>query len=77
MNESMHDLLRCPETGQRLERAHQEVVARLLASLKAGVLRTRKGTLPDPFEDALVTLDGSRIYPIRGGIPVMLADEAL
>ena len=73
----MIDRLRCPETRQRLERAHPDVVARLLSALKAGTLRNRAGAVPEPFEDALVTLDGSRIYPIRGGIPVMLADEAL
>jgi uncharacterized protein len=73
----MLELLRCPETRQRLEHVSREVLARLLAARSAGTLRTRAGAVPEPFEGALATLDGSRIYPIRGGIPVMLAEEAL
>lgn len=72
----MTGLLRCPETRQPLEPALRDLVGRLLALREAGSLRTRSGLVPEPFEDALVTLDGARTYPIRDGIPVLLADES-
>ena len=71
------DLLRCPETGQRLLPAETSLIARLHASSKAGTLRNQAGAVPEAFESALITLDGSRIYPVRDGIPVLLIGEAL
>jgi uncharacterized protein len=71
------DLLRCPETGQRLLPAEPSLIGRLQASAKAGTLRNQGGSIPEPFESALVTLDGSRVYPVRDGIPVLLVGEAL
>jgi uncharacterized protein YbaR (Trm112 family) len=71
------DLLRCPETGLRLSAAPADLVSRLQAALKAGTLKTRSGNVPEPFESALMTQDGSRIYPIREGIPVLMISEAL
>jgi len=71
------DLLRCPETGQRLSPAEPSLIARLQTSLKAGTLKNRGGAIPEPFESALVTLDGSHIYPVRDGIPVLLIQEIL
>jgi uncharacterized protein len=76
MNELL-DLLCCPETGQALQLAPQDLIDRLEARRKAGTLQNRAGALPDPFTEALVTLDGSRIYPIRDGIPVLLVSEIL
>jgi uncharacterized protein len=73
----LFDLLRCPETGQRLLPAEPSLIARLHASAKAGTLRNQAGVVPEPFESALITLDGSRIYPVRDGIPVLLIGEAL
>lgn len=73
----MIELLRCPETHQALEPAPRDLVGRLLSLREAGTLRTRAGAVPDVFEGALITLDGSRIYPVREGTPVLLADEAL
>jgi uncharacterized protein len=73
----LFELLRCPETGQRLSPADEGLVRRLLKELNAGTLRNRAGEIPEAFESALVTLDGARIYPIRSGIPVLLVNEAL
>ena len=72
----LHETLRCPETGQRLTLATPDLIERLQSRLKSGTLKTRAGATPEPFDAALVTLDGSRIYPIRDGIPVMLITEA-
>jgi uncharacterized protein len=71
------ELLCCPETGQSLQPAPQDLIDRLGARRKAGTLTNRAGAVPEPFDAALVTLDGSRIYPVRGGIPVLLVSEIL
>ena len=73
----LHALLRCPQTGQSLAPAPRELIDRLLASHRAGTLKNAAGEIPEAFEDGLVTLDGARIYPIRGGIPVLLVGEAM
>jgi uncharacterized protein YbaR (Trm112 family) len=77
MSTPLHALLRCPQTAQPLVPAPPELIERLLASHRAGTLRNAAGEIPEPFENGLVTLDGARIYPIRGGIPVLLSGEAL
>lgn len=56
-------LLVCPVTGQSLRMATEEELTGWTAA--------------EPFEGALVTLDGSRAYPIREGFPVLVAGEAL
>lgn len=56
-------LLVCPETGLHLHIAALEELS-----------GWRSET---PFEGALVTEDGSRAYPIRGGFPILVAAEAL
>ena len=71
------EMLCCPESGQALHLAPQDLIERLHARLKAGTLVNRAGVAPAPFEAALVTLDGSRIYPVRDGIPVLLIPEVL
>ncbi len=71
------ELLCCPETGQSLQPAPEDLIIRLNSQRAAGTLKNRAGALPDPFEGALMTLDGSRIYPIRNGIPVLLIPEIL
>ena len=53
----------CPGTHQPLLLATDEELARWSAD--------------EPFEGALVTLDGTRAYPVRHGFPVVVAEEAL
>ena len=71
------ELLCCPESGQALQPAPPDLITRLESQRKSGTLKNRGGTLPEPFEGALITLDGSRIYPVRSGIPVLLVSEIL
>lgn len=71
------DLLRCPITGQAVTRAPEDLLRDLRQRQHAGALRTRGGENAEPFEDGLLTADGAWLYPIRSGIPVMLAGEAI
>ena len=62
---SLLPLLCCPQTGQPLSLAP--------AALLAGRI-DREGRA---LEAALLRADGAVLYPIRGGIPVLLVEEAI
>ena len=70
-------LLRCPITAQAMKVAPEKVVRAFQERQQAGALRTRAGDLAEPFEDGLLSADGAWFFPIRSGIPVMLAGEAI
>ena len=71
------DLLRCPISAQTLKPALENVLRDLQERQQGGELRARGGELAEPFEDGLLTADGAWFYPIRSGIVVLLADEAV
>jgi uncharacterized protein YbaR (Trm112 family) len=71
-------ILCCPETHQQLRGAGTGLVEQLNRQIAAGQLRNRAGASVNAALDAgLVRADGKVLYPIRGGIPVMLVDEAI
>jgi uncharacterized protein len=68
------EIVRCPETMQRLSMAPPE----LLDRLNAGPLSNRSGNPATlPLEGGLLREDGTVLYPIVHGIPVLLIDEAV
>ena len=72
------DILCCLETRGKLKLASDECLAKLNNAISAGTLKNVAGeTVSDPMTEALTTEDGSRVYPVREGIPVLLADEAI
>ena len=71
------ELLRCPISAQTMKAAPENVVRALQERQRAGALRTRGGEIVEPFEDGLLTADEMWFFPIRSGIPVMLANEAI
>jgi uncharacterized protein len=77
MSPELVEILRCPETKQRVSIAPPDIVTRLEHLRQLGQLRERSGNLAsDPVEAGLIREDGLLFFPIRNGIPVMLADEA-
>ena len=71
-------MLRCPKDGSLLAIADEPLVARVNERIGAGLQRDAMDQLVElPIEAALVTETGSRLYPIRGGIPTLIADEAI
>ena len=58
------NLLRCPRTG-------------LTLSLADAALLSRVGEQTPPVVEALVSADGRWLYPVRDGIPLLLAEEAI
>lgn len=62
LSQEIASLLRCPETGQPLH---------------AAITEELDGFDGDFPEGAFVTEDGSRLYPIRDGLPHLVATEAV
>ena len=66
-------ILRCPETMQRVRVATAAEIAPF-----AEQIRARLGNpLELPVQEGLIREDGQVLYPIRNGIPVMLLEEAI
>ena len=71
-------ILACPETKQPVALAEQDVLDRVNAAIAAGTLCSRDGQKVEQALDAgLVRQDGQVLYPVRGGIPIMLIEEAI
>jgi len=72
------DLVRCPQDGQALTLAPPTLIAQWNAKIQAGqVCNLADNSVDEPMEQALMTADGARLYPIRGGIPTLVVDEAI
>ena len=71
-------ILRCPESLQPVRLADDSVVRRIQEEARQGTLKNLQGgKIGLDFETLLVRQDGKRAYLVRGGIPVMLIDEAV
>jgi len=72
------DILRCPETQQTLTEAPVELVDALNRRIQAGQIMTRSGqTVSEPIDGGLLRQDGTALYPLRDGIPILLIEESL
>ena len=75
------ELLRCPQTGQRLALAAPDLLAQLEAQRRAGTLALAAAqpqwNPAEPLEAVLVREDGRAGYPVQGGIPILLPDHAI
>ncbi|MEI7958950.1 MAG: hypothetical protein WCI40_07560 [Verrucomicrobiota bacterium] len=73
------ELLRCPQTGQRLAVAAPQLLAELEAQRRAGTLLVEAAqpqwNPAEPLETVLVREDGRIGYPVQGGIPILLPDH--
>ena len=78
IDELLLPLLCCPLSRQPLAPAPADIVARLETARSAGTLRNRAGQLlSEPIEAGLVRADGVLFFPVRSGIPVLVAEEAV
>lgn len=78
IDQSLLEILVCPETKQPLRVADGELLARLNGSIAEGSVKNRGGdVVSEPVEEALVREDGSYLYPVRDDIPIMLIDESI
>jgi len=78
IDQELLKLLRCPRSRETVQLAPESLVVKLNDAIGRGELRDfgdQKITQPI---DAAVMVDGAKeVYPIRGGIVSMVADEAI
>jgi uncharacterized protein YbaR (Trm112 family) len=71
-------ILACPETKEPVALADQALVGRANAGIEAGQVKSRDGqVVTRTMESALLRQDRKVLYPVRGGIPIMLIDESI
>ena len=72
------EILVCPETHQSLTPADSGLLERLNERIEAGTLRNRGGSpVSGELTAGLLREDGTLLYPVDDGIPVMLVEEAI
>ena len=78
VDDELLQILVCPQTQQSLTAANTKVLDQINSAISAGTLTNKQGaSVTEYLQEALMTQDGSLLYPIREGIPVMLIDESI
>ena len=78
VDQSLLDILVCPETKQPLHAAEAALLERLNGSIREGSVTTRAGeAVSEEIVEGLVREDGGVLYPVRDEIPIMLIDESI
>jgi uncharacterized protein YbaR (Trm112 family) len=71
-------ILRCPIDGKMLQIVETSLVNELNGAIQRGEIRTRQDQrVTLLIESGLLGGDGRWLYPIRNGIPTLIADEAI
>lgn len=78
IEQSLLDLLVCPESREKLSVADDALVSAVNAAIEAGRVKSRAGRLVEEAIDAgLVRPDRKFLYAIRLDIPNLLIDDAI
>lgn len=78
MNPELLSILCCPETHQPLRPAPTELLASLNERIRQGNIRNQSGRpITEPCEAGLLREDGKSLYPVWGGLPILLIAEAI
>ncbi|MEM7195414.1 MAG: Trm112 family protein [Pseudomonadota bacterium] len=72
------DVLVCPITKQPLSVANSEVVDRLNRAIEGDAIQTNGGeAVTTTVPHALITRNGTMIYRIESGLPVLLEEQGI
>ncbi len=78
IDQSLLDILVCPETKQPLRVADEQMLKAVNTSIEKGAVTNRGGKpVTAGLDEALVREDGGVLYPVRDDIPIMLIDESI
>ncbi len=78
IDDALLNILCCPETRQDLRPMNEDELRKLNTWIETAQLNFRDGSpIELPVTEALITVDGSRVYVIRDEIPVMLIDKII
>ena len=78
MDKRLLHILRCPITYKGLSVARRDTLSRVNAAIESGKLTNREGTVVDePLDEALITDDGKRVYPVIDGMPAMFESSCI
>jgi uncharacterized protein YbaR (Trm112 family) len=78
VREDLLEILCCPLTKSPLKVVAAEALSRINERIAAGEVRYESGApVKEALEEALVTVDGQRLYAVKDSIPVMLIDESI
>ncbi|MGI9471308.1 MAG: Trm112 family protein [Rubripirellula sp.] len=77
IDQKLIEMLRCPIDGNRLEMAENALLQRLNDAIGRGDLRDRMDQkITQSLDAALINRESNRGFPVRGGIPSLVADES-
>ena len=72
------NMLRCPIGGETLSLADETLIRSVHDAIDRGEARDRLDQkVNENIDGGLVTTSGQWLYPIRGGIPTLVAEEAI
>lgn len=72
------EMLQCPAEGGLLRNAEPDVIERINQSIEKGEIRdSLDQRVEQPIDSGLVNESGTRLYPIRNGIPSLVVDESI
>lgn len=78
IDEKLLSLIQCPVSGQTLKLSAAEVIADLNKKIGQGTVRDASDQLVESkLDQGLISEDGARLYPVRGGIPTLIAEAAI